>query len=29
VTLWPFWVDRVPKLEWRISVEVLPVERVE
>jgi hypothetical protein len=29
VTLWPFWVDRVPKLEWRISVEILPVEPAE
>jgi hypothetical protein len=22
VTLWPFWVDRVPQLEWRISIDV-------
>jgi hypothetical protein len=27
VDLWPFWVDRVPKLEWRINVEILPVEQ--
>jgi hypothetical protein len=26
VTLWPFWVDRVPRLEWRINVDILPVE---
>ena len=26
VTLWPFWVDRVPRLEWRINVDIQPVE---
>ncbi|HEX6654736.1 MAG TPA: baseplate J/gp47 family protein [Candidatus Limnocylindria bacterium] len=26
VTLWPFWVDRVPGLEWRINVDIQPVE---
>jgi hypothetical protein len=26
VTLWPFWVDRVPQLEWRINVDIQPVE---
>jgi hypothetical protein len=26
VTLWPFWVDRVPRLDWRVTVDVRPVE---
>jgi hypothetical protein len=26
VRLWPFWVDRVPRLDWRVSVEIRPVE---
>lgn len=26
VSLWPFWVDRVPQLDWRVSVEIRPVE---
>ena len=26
VTLWPFWVDRVPSLDWRINVDIQPVE---
>ena len=26
VTLWPFWVDRVPRLAWRVNVDVRPVE---
>jgi hypothetical protein len=26
VTLWPFWVDRVPSLQWRINVDIQPVE---
>jgi hypothetical protein len=29
VTFWPFWVDRVPSLEWRVSVDVQAVEPVE
>lgn len=26
VTLWPFWVDRVPRLDWRVTIDVRPVE---
>ena len=26
VTLWPFWVDRIPSLEWRISIDVQSAE---
>jgi len=26
VTFWPFWVDRVPSLDWRVKVDVEPVE---
>jgi hypothetical protein len=28
VTLWPFWVDRVPQLAWRVSIDIRPVETV-
>ena len=28
VILWPFWVDRVPNLGWRVSVDVQSVEPV-
>jgi hypothetical protein len=27
VSLWPFWVDRVPRLDWRVTVDVRPVEQ--
>jgi hypothetical protein len=23
VHLWPGWVDRIPRLEWRVSVEIV------
>jgi hypothetical protein len=26
VTLWPFWVDRVPRIDWRISIDVQAAE---
>jgi hypothetical protein len=26
VTLWPFWVDRVPSIDWRISIDVQAAE---
>jgi hypothetical protein len=26
VSLWPFWVDRVPGIGWRVSVDIRPVE---
>ena len=26
VTLWPFWVDRIPRLEWRVSFDVQAAE---
>jgi hypothetical protein len=26
VSLWPFWVDRVPSLDWRVKVDVQSVE---
>jgi hypothetical protein len=29
VTFWPFWVDRVPSLEWRVTVDVQAVAPVE
>ena len=26
INLWPGWVDRIPRLDWRISISVEPAE---
>jgi len=26
VDLWPGWVDRLPRIDWRISISVVPAE---